>query len=131
MQEQKTNIFIMSPKYGLPKNNLIEPRQFEGLHFALRPSWEDRSDDYVAVIAGHVAGRIMLTRMAFGVVNWHWFMTGPYLPRTIHSGTGICDTLQEAKSEFRVAFNRWLEWAVLQNDLVTWYGAHTPQSCNR
>lgn len=88
----------------------------------LRSTWPDKSDDYVATIAGLDAARIMLEPRAGSALVWCWYMTGPYLPPHLAPVSGTADTLNEAKAAVRVKFDRWLAWALEQQGPVTWHG---------
>jgi hypothetical protein len=60
-------------------------------------------DDYVVLIDGLIAGRIIKKTLSFQRVTWFWSMYGPYYP----SPTGCSgeeETLEKAKGAFKVCF---------------------------
>ena len=107
----------------MQKSNLTNPQSFVGQQFILRATWPDKADDYVAVIGGLDAARIVMERRSEYNLVWCWYLNGPYLPPHLAPGQGISETLDQAKLDVRAKFDRWLEWALMQPGKVAWQGA--------
>lgn len=80
-----------------------------------------RPDDYsVQVDAAEngrlSAGRIMKVARAPGRTCWFWTVTGPAAPEAGVAMVGEAETLDEAKAEFRRAFDALLYWAAMAKD---------------
>jgi hypothetical protein len=95
----------------------VDPRRFTGLPLVTKAIAED---DYIVLIDGIRAGRIMRQARSFGNTVWLWTVTGPALVQAGLTSSGEADTLDEAKLAFREAFDRWLDWALAADVAVHW-----------
>jgi hypothetical protein len=69
-------------------------------------------------------GRIMLVARASGRVAWFWTITGPAAPDAGIELAGEAQTLDEAKTDLRQAFDRLLCWAAMaRSGELRWYSA--------
>lgn len=125
---------MRQPQPPYPPQNFVDPRRFIGQPLILQHAWgvsERRSSatqqDYVAMIAGYIAARVMHQLFAFNEWQWTWSMTGygPYVGTRLGPTHGKVDTLQEAKQCVRRSFDDWLKWALAQPHAVLWSGANT------
>lgn len=99
----------------------IDPTRFAGKKMALRHTWPNTPHDYVAVVDGLRAGRIMQVQRSFQRVVWFWSLSAPYTDDRSIRMNGECDTLTEAKAAFRKSFDRWVAWRKGQQRTATWY----------
>lgn len=102
--------------------NEVDPRRFIGKTFTRRKTFADSRDDYVAMIDGLAAGRIMKVQRAGNKHVWFWTLTGPHFPGP-KSHDGEEDTLEAAQKAFKWMFWQWHTWAMKQEGPATWYGA--------
>lgn len=129
--ERATNSRTMERKYPPRGDDRVDPRRFIGQPLILRHTWGRRNGpedylvrhDYVAMIAGYSAARFMCRRYSDNVWRWDWSLQGIYSPVHLRPADGTADSLEEAKRDVRRCFDRWLEWALSQPSLVSWYGA--------
>jgi hypothetical protein len=119
------NLFLFCSMAALPHRkptNQVDPNRFTGKSFTRRKTFPNLVDDYVVIVAGLLAGRIMKKTLSFQRVAWFWSMYGPYYP----SPTGCSgeeETLEKAQDAFKVCFWQWQAWALNQPGKATWYGA--------
>ena len=67
--------------------NEVDSNRFTGKSFSRRKTFPESVDDYIVLIDGLEAGRIMKKRLSFQQVVWFWTMTAPYYPsKTPHNG---------------------------------------------
>lgn len=78
--------------------------------------------DYVAEVDGLRAGWI-LSDNANDTRTWWWTMTGPCCGHARISSHGKSSSLEDAKEQFRQAFEKWRQWAVSEEEPVRWFGA--------
>jgi hypothetical protein len=100
----------------------VDPSRFTGKSFTRRKTFPGSVDDYVVIVDGLLAGRIMKKTLSFQRVAWFWSMYGPYYS----SPTGCRgeeDTLEKAQDAIKVCFWQWQAWALEQPGKATWYGA--------
>lgn len=98
----------------------LDPSRFRDLPLLTRATAQN---DHSVKIDGLLAGRIMLRPAAFGVSRWFWTVTGPAMVQAGLPSSGEAETLEEARLQFRQAFDRWMAWAMAQNGPVTWHGS--------
>jgi uncharacterized protein YozE (UPF0346 family) len=102
--------------------NHVDPNRFTGKAFSRRKTFPESSDDYIIIIDGLEAGRIMKKNLSFQQVVWFWTMTAPYYPsETLHNGEE--ELFDAALDAFKEMFWEWHAWALKQPGKVTWYGA--------
>jgi len=102
--------------------NQVDPSRFTGKSFTRRKTFPNSVDDYVVIVDGLIAGRIMNKTLPFQRVVWFWSMYGPYYPSpTGYSGEE--ETLEKARDALKVCFWQWQAWALKQPGKATWYGA--------
>jgi hypothetical protein len=71
---------------------------------------------------GATAGRIMLVARSSGRSPFLWTITGPAAPASGVALNGEADSLEQAKAEFRAAFDRLLHWAAMSRDVeLQWH----------
>lgn len=99
----------------------VDPSRFTGKRFTRRKTWPNTPDDYVAIIDGLVAGRILKRRSEAQGEYWFWTMNGPYFPGPPTHGEK--PTLEAAQDAFKLLFWKWHAWALKQPGKATWYGA--------
>ena len=83
------------------------------------------SDDYVVMIDGLTAGRIMRIEHAGNRPVWFWTITGPYRSSPASRAVVTATRWAAAKAAFRAAFDRWLTWALRQPGKASWHGVAT------
>lgn len=103
--------------------SLIDPHRFTGLQLVPTAIAED---DFAISIEGLRAGRIMRQRRAFGKETWFWTITGPALVQADLPSSGEAETLEEARQAFRLTFDKWMRWAVVQGGPVMWHAGVNP-----
>jgi hypothetical protein len=91
----------------------VDPHRFTGKTFTRRKAFPNTHDDYIILIDGLSAGRIMKMVRAGRREVWFWTLTGPYFPGP-KSHDGEEDTFEAARDEFKKVFWRWHVWALLQ-----------------
>ena len=79
--------------------------------------------DYVAEIDGLRAGWILAGSSSGQEQSWWWTLTGPSCGPGRILNVGQCRSLDEARAELRVAFERWTAWAGSQAEPVLWCGS--------
>jgi hypothetical protein len=97
---------------------LLDPELFVGKTFALKSIGDD---DYRVDIAGHTAGRIFKLARAERRFVWYWTITGPECVGAGLASHGDCETITDARQEFRKTFDRWLEWARGSREGAGWH----------
>jgi hypothetical protein len=100
----------------------VDPTRFRDLPRLTRATTQS---DYSVMIDGLNAGRIMLRPKAFGHSLWFWTITGPAMVQARLSSSGEAETLEDARLGFREAFDKWLDWALAQDQPVHWFGGTT------
>ena len=120
------------PKHPYPPQNYVDPRRFVRQPLILRYTWGTSSPndpvvryDYVAMVAGYSAARIMNKLFSFNTWDWEWSLNGPDMPEHLRPNYGRVNSLAEAKHCVRGLFDKWLEWALAQPHAVGWGGAHS------
>jgi hypothetical protein len=78
--------------------------------------------DYIVEIDGLRAGWVLTGVSSTGKQIWWWTMTGPSCGVGRINNVSQCNSLEEAKSEFRQAFEKWMDWASDQAQPVVWFG---------
>ena len=107
---------------GLCSRDEVDPHRFTGKSFARRKAFPTSPDDYIILIDGLVAGRIMQKTSAGQRVVWFWNMTAAYYPiKALHYGEE--ETFEAATEAFKKMFWQWYAWAMKQAGPATWYGA--------
>jgi hypothetical protein len=87
--------------------------------YTVRPTWPDqprRTDDYVFRYNGVDVGRTYGDRFAGNVLAWRWTIyLGRHVRRTVDgvSVTGLADTPEEAKAQFRASFEKMIAAGVV------------------
>lgn len=109
-------------------DHLVDPRRFIAQKFILRRTWPNTENDCVASIAGLRAARIVLVALAFSQQRWALHITGPSLIPELRRNGFHYDSLEEAKEVLRIDFDKWLNWALGQGGLVTWWGADSDEA---
>ena len=85
--------------------NLLLRRQALQAQIDGREPLSSDPDDYAVLDDGRKVGRIVREKLPSGMM-WVWFLqTAPVAPPP---NNGICDTLDEAKAEFRARYERYL-----------------------
>ena len=107
----------------------VDPARFVGKNFSQEPSVDSKNDDFIMVINGLIAGRVMKTTAPGTSTKWLWTLTGPYLPPELLPSNGHTNSREEAEEDFERKFWEWHRWAGMQKGGVAWYGAegvHAP-----
>ena len=82
-----------------------------GKAFTLRRTFPDKKDDYVVVINGLVAGRLLKSTRSLQRVAWFWTITAPYYSiKMLQHGEE--ETFEAAREAFKKLFWEWNAWAV-------------------
>lgn len=68
------------------------------------------------------AGRIFQEIRAGHRHVYFWTLSSPYTVTAAITASGEQDTLEDAKSALRGAFDAWLKWALEREWSVVWYG---------
>ncbi|MFN4142541.1 hypothetical protein [Aestuariivirga sp.] len=77
-------------------------------------------EDHVAEVDGLRAGWILQAEST-PVGEWWWSLTGPSCALARVPNTGRCPSFEKAKAELAAAYSLWLEWALRQQNPVSWY----------
>ena len=85
-------------------------------------TFSDSREDYLIIIDGLIAGRIIQKTLSFQRLTWFWTLTGPYFPGP-KSHDGEEDTFEAARDAFKKVFWGWHAWALEHRGKVIWYGA--------
>ena len=80
------------------------------------------ANDYSVMIDGLMGGRIMLLPGAFGVSRCFWPVNGLAMVQAVPASSAETKSLEEARLQFREAFDRWLTWALAHDRQVHWFG---------
>jgi hypothetical protein len=71
--------------------------------------------DYCVMSGEFVVGRIMKDRTGLQTDRaWEWAINGVHAGPDVMKKRGYGPTLAEAKAQFRENWNKWLDWAALQ-----------------
>jgi len=73
--------------------------------WTMRKTFPDSQDDFVILVDGEPAGRIMKVQRSFGRVAWFWTLRD-LVPPGLGVGHGDADTLEDAKTAFRSKYER-------------------------
>ena len=112
------------PPYPSPMPLIaVDPEHLANRPWTMRRTWPDARDDFVVLVDGLSAGRIMCSARSFGEIVWFWSITGPYVPPELQPARGDCATIDEAKAAFRAKFEAWRRWAQGEGRAATWHGA--------
>ena len=95
---------------GLPCHSLSETEEHERV-----PVYKD-VPDYCVMSGEFVVGRIMKDRTGLQTDRaWEWAINGVHAGPPVMKKRGYGPTLDDAaKAQFRENWNKWLEWAALQ-----------------
>lgn len=108
-------------------DNRLDPRCFTFREWEFIAAPTSHGPRYMVHVNGLRAGFIRHTRLGATRKWWTWTLNGPFMPQHLFPDSGRADSLEAATMAFREAFERWLKWALAQDNFVLWQGADSTE----